>query len=343
MTKKVTMKDIAREAGVSVMTVSYVLNNTKNQTISEATRKKVLKTAESLQYVPNAAAKSLRTSHASCIGVVAGQNISQRRLAAALEGIRRTLEHNSYDMLLTSGRAKEGELPAYVDEFVRNRIDGVLYISHDGIPIPENEKALLSHWNIPAAALDADVGETGFPAVEFDYYHSAAEHTAHLIEKKITDFLYVRPNCDTVQEREREAGIRNALLRHPEDSLVVLTVPSGDLEKQQEDLDLASFFREKLAAALQSLPDHSAVICSWGIYMEYVYAAVLASGKMIWTAGLARGGLSESVWENLSYNVMPDDEAGARCAMLLLTYLKDHTAKREIVLPKYVESLRSSF
>ena len=126
------MKDIARKAGVSVMTVSYVLNNTKNQTISEATRARVLEAAEALQYVPNAAAKSLRTSRSACIGVVAGQNISQRRLSAALEGIRSALENSGYDMLLTSGRAEDGGLPAYVGEFTRNRIDGVLYISQTG-------------------------------------------------------------------------------------------------------------------------------------------------------------------------------------------------------------------
>ena len=305
------MKDIARKAGVSVMTVSYVLNNTKNQTISEATRARVLEAAEALQYVPNAAAKSLRTSRSACIGVVAGQNISQRRLPAALEGIRSALESSGYDMLFTSGRAEDGGLPAYVGEFTRNRIDGVLYISHDGIPIPERGKELLAKWNIPAAALDADVGETGFPAVELDDYHSASEHTAHLLEKNIRDFLYVRPDCDTVQEREREAGVRNALLRHPEASLEVLAVSSGNLEAQQEDTDLAGFFREALPSALQRLPDRSAVLCSWGVYVEYVYAAVLASGKTLWTAGLARGGLSERVWQNLSYSVMPDDKAGA--------------------------------
>ncbi len=300
------MKDIARKAGVSVMTVSYVLNNTENQTSSEATRARVLEAAEALQYVPNAAAKSLRTSHSACIGVVAGQNISQRRLSAALEGIRSALENSGYDMLLTSGRAEDGGLPAYVGEFTGNRIDGVLYISHDGISIPERGKELLAKWNIPAAALDADVGKTGFPAVEFDDYHSTSEHTAHLLEKNIRDFLYVRPDCDTVQEREREAGVRNALLRHPEASLEVLAVSSGNLEAQQEDTDLAGF-----PSALQRLPDRSAVLCSWGVYVEYVYAAVLASGKTLWTAGLARGGLSERVWQNLSYSVMPDDKACA--------------------------------
>ncbi len=64
-------------------------------------------------------------------------------------------------------------------------------------------------------------------------------------------------------------------------------------------------------SALQRLPDRSAVLCSWGVYVEYVYAAVLASGKTLWTAGLARGGLSERVWQNLSYSVMPDDKACA--------------------------------
>ncbi len=197
------MKDIVRKAGVSVMTVSYVLNNTKNQTISEATRARVLEAGK------GAAVRSQRGGKVPAhqpLGLHRSRCRAEHQpetLSAALEGIRSALESSGYDMLLTSGRAEDGGLPAYVGEFTRNRIDGVLYISHDGIPIPERGKELLAKWNIPAAALDADVGETGFPAVEFDDYHSASEHTAHLLEKNIRDFLYVRPDCDTVQERER--------------------------------------------------------------------------------------------------------------------------------------------
>ena len=60
MTKKVTMKEIARLANVSIATVSYVLNNVSNQTIPDKTRCLILQIAKDLHYIPNLAARSLK-------------------------------------------------------------------------------------------------------------------------------------------------------------------------------------------------------------------------------------------------------------------------------------------
>ena len=69
MDKKVTVKDVAKEAGVSVATVSYIMNNRTDQKISEATRKKVLQIANLLNYRPSHAAVSLATGRTNVIGV----------------------------------------------------------------------------------------------------------------------------------------------------------------------------------------------------------------------------------------------------------------------------------
>lgn len=70
MNKKPTAKDVAIAAGVSVATVSYVLNNKEGQKISEDTRKKVLQMANLLHYVPSHEAKSLATGKNNMIGVM---------------------------------------------------------------------------------------------------------------------------------------------------------------------------------------------------------------------------------------------------------------------------------
>ena len=69
MDKKITIKDIARQAGVSVATVSYVLNNRTDQRISEETWKKVLQIINLMDYKPNSSAKSLSTSKTNCIAL----------------------------------------------------------------------------------------------------------------------------------------------------------------------------------------------------------------------------------------------------------------------------------
>ncbi|CAH1208737.1 HTH-type transcriptional repressor PurR [Paenibacillus plantiphilus] len=70
MMKKITMKDIAKETNLSVATVSYVLNNVKNQTIPEETRRMVQEAAQRLHYVPNLAARSLVKSKTGLIGLL---------------------------------------------------------------------------------------------------------------------------------------------------------------------------------------------------------------------------------------------------------------------------------
>ena len=62
MKNKVTIKDVAREAGVSVATVSYVVNNRTDMRISDSTRKKVLQVINLLNYTPNQSAQALATS-----------------------------------------------------------------------------------------------------------------------------------------------------------------------------------------------------------------------------------------------------------------------------------------
>ena len=62
MSRRITIKDVAREAGVSVATVSYVVNNRTDITISDATRKKVLQITNLLGYTPNQSAQALATS-----------------------------------------------------------------------------------------------------------------------------------------------------------------------------------------------------------------------------------------------------------------------------------------
>lgn len=93
---RVTSADVAREAGLSRATVSYVLNNTPNQKIPESTRQRVLAAAERLQYAPSAAARALRTGRSDVvlcllpswpIGESVGATLEQLSAALAEHGM----------------------------------------------------------------------------------------------------------------------------------------------------------------------------------------------------------------------------------------------------------------
>ena len=66
--KRVSIKDVAKEAGVSASTVSYVLNSTPTETISPETKKRVMDAVSKLGYVPNLNARSLSSRHSNLIG-----------------------------------------------------------------------------------------------------------------------------------------------------------------------------------------------------------------------------------------------------------------------------------
>lgn len=89
MKKKITIKDIAKEAGVSVATVSYVLNNKTEERISEETRKKVLQIINLLDYTPNQSAKALATSRSQNIAVYLPQAVSPLKRAEQLYFVNR--------------------------------------------------------------------------------------------------------------------------------------------------------------------------------------------------------------------------------------------------------------
>lgn len=74
--RKVTLKDIAKEANVSPATVSYVLNYSEKEKISHETRLKVFEAARKLNYVPNMTARSLASQKSYLIGVII--NLSEK-------------------------------------------------------------------------------------------------------------------------------------------------------------------------------------------------------------------------------------------------------------------------
>ena len=86
--KKVTIKDIAREAGVSIATVSYIINDRKDQQISPETKNKVLQVINLLNYTPNKAAKSLVTKQTQTIALYCAQANSVLEKAEQLNFIQ---------------------------------------------------------------------------------------------------------------------------------------------------------------------------------------------------------------------------------------------------------------
>ncbi|MEU6776695.1 LacI family DNA-binding transcriptional regulator [Streptomyces sp. NPDC046759] len=100
----VTSADVARLAGVSRATVSFVLNNTQAHRVSEATRTKVLAAADALGYVPHAAARSLRAGRTSLVLIPAAVSAIGRLVSGWIDDLHTELERYGYTAVLHAGR-----------------------------------------------------------------------------------------------------------------------------------------------------------------------------------------------------------------------------------------------
>ncbi|MGG4489075.1 LacI family DNA-binding transcriptional regulator [Metabacillus idriensis] len=145
---KATLKDVANLAGVSTATVSNVTNNTKF--VSEDVKRKVLDAMETLNYRPNALAKSLRVQETKLIGVLIS-DITNPFFSKVVRGIEYEANKNGYNILLCNTESNAVKEQEYLDILIGKRIDGLI-ISSSG-----NKEEYIKHLesaNIPIVFLN---------------------------------------------------------------------------------------------------------------------------------------------------------------------------------------------
>ncbi|HLU21204.1 MAG TPA: LacI family DNA-binding transcriptional regulator, partial [Bacillaceae bacterium] len=104
----VSIKDIAKQAGVAISTVSYALNGSPK--VTEETRAKILAVAKELNYVPNAAARTLKKRKTKIIGAFL-TDYGGSFFGELLRGMRKTLNEKGYDLIVCTGKESHRFLP----------------------------------------------------------------------------------------------------------------------------------------------------------------------------------------------------------------------------------------
>lgn len=209
--RKVSIRDVAKEAGVSIATVSYVLNQKSTQTISGETTDKVREAAARLGYVPNLNARSLTSRRTNLIGVVIPQTEPGREFmfdnpfyGALLSSLEYTARKNGYHLLLTGPRSGQ----SYIG-IARNRgVDGIVIVGS----YPTDSLNELHQLSIPVVLVDTYVKDEAFHTIGIDDRRGGQMATEYLLSqghRKIT-FL-----SGDIQEhgvmRQRYLGYRDAL------------------------------------------------------------------------------------------------------------------------------------
>ncbi len=170
-----TIKDIARQAGAGVSTVSRVVNNSGY--VAEATRERIEKAISELGYRPNAGARMMRSGRSNLIGILV-PSIKVDFFARLAHRLEQALFAQGYQSMICSTAEDPLHEAKYVDMLLAQQVDGVLIASVDG----EGEVfAKLQDAGIPILALDRQLDKIGAKSVRADHYLGGLIAAQHLI------------------------------------------------------------------------------------------------------------------------------------------------------------------
>jgi LacI family transcriptional regulator len=201
---KVTIREVARAAGVSVATVSRVFND--SGPVHEATRQRVRDAAGRLRYVPHGAARSLITRRTATIGVLL-PDLHGEFFSEVIRGIDQTATRSGYHLLVSSAHADRSELEAAL-RAMRGRVDGLIVMSPD---IDAEALAANLGESQPAVLLNCAVRGGPWPALTVDNVGGAEAMTRHLLghgHRRVAILTGAARNLDS---RERVRGWRAAM------------------------------------------------------------------------------------------------------------------------------------
>lgn len=217
--------DVARAAGVSKATASRAL--TGSGYVSDATRRRVLEAAASLDYVASTAAVSLATGRTQNIGVIMPY-VSRWFFAEVLEGIQDALLRHGYDLTLYDARpGTEGRTRVFEDFLARKRFDGLIAV---GLEPDDHELERLIAIGRPVVSVVGDSPDTS--VVALDDLHASRRATEHLLGLGHTRIAFLGgggpfwAHVDHVRMRGYEATMAEAGLE-PSHVFSPVTMPGG--------------------------------------------------------------------------------------------------------------------
>ncbi|MDF2434986.1 MAG: LacI family transcriptional regulator [Mucilaginibacter sp.] len=259
----VSVKDVAARAGVSVGTVSNVMNWPEK--VAEGTVRRVQEAIDELGFVRNDAARQLRAGRSRAIGLVI-LDVGNPFFTDLARGAEDKAAQAGLSLILGNSDEREEREATYLELFEEQRMHGVL-ISPFG-DITARLRRLRAR-GIPAVLVDRTSSDPSFSSVSVDDVAGGSLAARHLIEQGRRRIAFVGGPMKIRQVTDRLQGARDAVARHPDVSLEVvetraLSVIEGRvagaalLERRPEDRPDAVFAANDLVAMgmLQALNMH---------------------------------------------------------------------------------------
>jgi LacI family transcriptional regulator len=257
--KNISIKDIAREVGVSTTTVSFVLNGkAKEKRISNDLKEKILETAARLNYRPNQVARGLRTGQTHTLGLIV-EDISNPFFANLARFVESEADKAGYTVMFCSTENNDEKATSLLYMLRHRQMDGFIIIPTPGLK--KEVRALVSEQK-PVVLVDRYFPDLETSYVTVDNFKGATGGVGLLIKKGYKRIGLVTLDSMQVQMMERERGYNISLeknkikggaemiLRIPYDMSYVNTVKAiTDFLKKHKDIDALFFTTNYLGVA----------------------------------------------------------------------------------------------
>src|SRR5438128_2264327 len=198
---RVTIKDVAAQAGVSVATISRVMNG--KGPVRESTSRRVVETAQALRYSPHGVARSLSIRRTNTIGLLL-PDLHGEFFSEVIRGIDVQARQSGYHLLVSGFHSDQGEMSAVL-QAMRGRVDGLIVMS------PEREAGTLCGQlplEVPAVLLNS-IGEMA-PSITIDNYGGAVAMVKHLRALGHKRIAFIKGPGQNADACDRLRGFRDA-------------------------------------------------------------------------------------------------------------------------------------
>ncbi len=205
--RHVTISQVAQEAGVSIQTVSRVLNNRPD--VSSETRKRVQQIIDNLSYQPYAIARGLATKHTFTLGLIAA-DFTDYWFAQVVTGAEEEAHKHGYFFMLGSTECNPQDEPKFLRLLTERHVEGILFVRAN---CPSNLDLLqnLQQSGTPVVSTGFYLPDSELPFIEVDNLDGGWKATQHLIDLGHTQIAMITGPSNLSSVMERTKGYHQAL------------------------------------------------------------------------------------------------------------------------------------
>ncbi|MFD2168741.1 substrate-binding domain-containing protein [Tumebacillus lipolyticus] len=308
-----TIYDVAREAGVSMATVSRVLNGTA--VVKDETKAKVQAAIEKLAYRPNAVARGLASKRTKTIGVIL-PDVSDLFHAEVLRGIEDIATMYQYHIILTNSDAREEREIDLIGTMWEKQVDGLIFISEQ---ITKEIVKTFEQAQLPVVLCATEDPEGRIPSVSIDNESAAFDAAQFFLSKGISSIAFIGGPTSHRVTMERRSGYERALSAAGQPLQDTLILHAPDM-KYEGGLDTVDRFLQAGHRA------EAVVAASDELALSYLNAIRDRGGNApddVLLIGFDNTRLSKMVRPDLTTVAQPTYDLGAVSMRLLTKLLND--------------------